>query len=291
MRAPPRPRGRSSALALALVLLGALPPARAADASELVERKIELVRRLLADTAATGRIEASRVPEAAREYAAGEAHYQRARSAQSAGDRVAALAALDRAMAALARARALAPSDMDRDAAQRQRADQRLRAAEGLVAAHRRHAARLGAAGDAQGDAFAATLARARALAAGGHAAEALAALDGLERDLNAALAALVGAGTLDYTARFASPIEELDHEMRRYASLADLVPVALAALAPPREAVAAVDGHLARARARHDASLVEVTRGDAPAAVALMRAAIDDVQHALAATGLYESR
>ena len=272
----------------ALACAGALAQPAVAPDRRALDQKEALVRRLVSDSPAEQRIEASGNAEARLQLARARALHARARALADAGELVEANAELNAAMGAIGKARQLVPDPAARAGDQRVRYAALLRTTVALAQSYERHLAGAGTApGDPRLERARARIEEAKGLANGEQLAEAVAVLEKTQRELMGGLNAALGSTTVHYTQRFETPAEEYAFELDRNRAYRDLVPVAIAELKPRREAVALVDRYVA-ANARHleAAEGLAAGRNYREAADAL-RSGTNNLQAALAAAGL----
>jgi len=277
-------------LACLLAFAPLLPQALADDGGRLrvIEQKAALVQRVLADSALARRVAAGASDEARGYLAHARLRYARAQALVADGQLQAGEVAIDEAVALIGRARRLAPDQAQAEADQRLRYASLLESTQGLLAAARRQAERAPAGGESPEIArSAALLARAQELARRGEPDEAWRALIAAERELLIGLTRLLGSATLDYTARFDSPQEELRHETARVHSLRQLLPLAVAALRPAPAAVRAAEEQAQRAAQLQAQADAQAARGELADALASLRLAAEATQRALGAAGL----
>ncbi|MFM2069529.1 MAG: hypothetical protein RLZZ584_4438 [Pseudomonadota bacterium] len=267
-------------------------PARADDddaTRRQIEQKLQLVARMIGDTASVQRIQASGNTLAQTNYEEARVHHAAAVDLLGRNDLVAARRSVDDALRHIGLARRLAPDAPTRQAAARQRHDQVLASLERLMAAWR---SRAQVAPPQPQDADRHTLtqglmARAAHLAGEKRYDEATALLGQAERHVLEGMNSLMHAATLDYSARPANPAEELEQELARQRGLAELVPLALADLKPRPEAVALIERYAETAATLRAQAVQQQQGGDIAAALVLVKNATLYVQRALQTAGL----
>jgi hypothetical protein len=264
-----------------------------AQSRATVEQKEALVRRLLGDSPAAQRIEASG-NEQAREFfrQARERHEGAVKLMQSA-DLARAEAELNQAMWMAGKARQLVPDPMRRQIELRVQNRSMTLAIQSLRDSYERHlrlVRGLPAATGVSDETLAAIDARleeALSFSGSEQVQEANEVLRSVERHLISALGRILGSDTLDYAQRFETQAEEFAFELARNRSYEELLPLARAELRPGREAVALMERYSAS-----NASLVERARKSASrreyaAALDAVRQATSYLQSALLASGL----
>lgn len=255
-----------------------------------VEQKEALVRRLLTDSPAVVRIDASPDAEAKEYFRIARERHARAVSLLQGDELTRAEAELNEAMWLAGKARQRVPDPMLRAIELRFQNRAMMRAIESLRASYEAHLARLRgdqARSDATLARIAARIDEAQGYASSEHVGEANAVLRSVERELMAALGAVLGSTTIDYRARFDSPAEEFAFEQARHGGYAELVPVARTQLRPGREADAAMERHGGAAAAAAERAARHAAQRDWAAALDAIRQATAQLQAALAAAGL----
>lgn len=271
------------------------PAAPAAPAlPEVVRQKERLVRSLLDDSAAAARIRASGDEAARRSLDAAQGALAGAQQALRGNDWAVAQARLDEAVKAVAQARRLVPDDTLRRAEGSGRFQRLLDATTSLRAAYAYHAGRLRGlpAGAAiTDDELLARLGRAldeaSAQAAAGRPAEATRTLEQAHAALLGGLNRILGAKTLDYALRFATPAEEFAYEGERNRSLAELVPIAVAELRPSEGAARLVARYAERSSELRERAWQEAGNRNLAAALETLRESTAYLQRALLSAGL----
>jgi len=258
----------------------AVPSPKERFVGQLLGEGSQLVRRIEAggDPAARALLEA-----AIDQFRRAQSHLREGRLAE--GD-----AALNEAIWNVGRARQLAPDPTQDRVAERVKYARLLAGVESLLAAYRRGLAESGRA-DAGADAVAeranALLEDARTLANAESLQEANRVLEAAEHGLLPALSRMLGQRTLRYTQTFESPDEEFAWEVRRNASYAELVPVALHEYRPSAEQIVAVGRRVERNQALREQAQRDAARRDWRAALRTIRAGTQELQRALSAAGL----
>lgn len=279
---------RTSIACLACALV--LPGLAADDAPrrKLIEQKAALVQKMLEDSPVTRRVASGGSDEAKANLSRAAQAHRRGLGLAAEGRLDEGEAAMDEAMSAIASATRLAPDPARATAALRERyAAQAESARAVLAAARRREALRPGPAPDEEIERGARLIDQADRLAAQSQYAEALRPLAIAEHALLQALVRMLGTTTVDYTARFDTPEEELRHEGERFAGYQRLVPVATAGLKPAPRELAIVDEYVHRAVQLRDESAARASRGEMPGALEALKQGTDWLQRALAAAGL----
>lgn len=259
-----------------------------------IDQKLQLVARMIGDTASVQRIQSSGNTQAQTNYEEARVHYSAALDFMAHNDLGQARRSADEALRHIGTARRLAPDAPTRQAAARQRHDQLLASLDRLVVAWRRRADAASASGTAppakDSERFTVTqglMASAAHLAADKRYDEASNLLMQAERHVLEGMNGLLQSTTLDYSNRPSTPVEELDQELARHRGLADLVPLAISDLKPRAEALALIERYNETSTTLRTQALQQQQAGDVTQALAHIRNATMYVQRALQAAGL----
>jgi hypothetical protein len=270
--------------ALALGLLVASGLASADDARSQAEQRVRLAARLLADSPAAQRIQASGHTAAISHLDEGRLHLSVAEQALQAGDHARARQSADESLQHLGMARRLVPDQPLRQQALRQRYEQQLASVERLVEVWRQRAD--GRDGNALLDAIG-TVGLARRLGEQQRYDDSLRALAAVEQQLVTGLARVFPSRELDYTPRSSDAAGAFGDEMASYAVLSELVPLAVRELSPRADARALIERYLQSAQALHAQAQKRFETGQSEAALATLRSATLYLQRALSAAGV----
>ena len=268
-------------------LAATLAAALAASAQELpqragVEQKEALVRRLLNDSPAVTRIEASGNAQAQAHFAAARELHAAATRMLASGDLASAELQLNDALWMAGKARQLVPDPMQRAIEMRVQNRAMMRAIESLRASYRLHAP-----ADPRLARIDARVEEALGFSNSEHVQKAHELLRAAEGELMAALAEVLASRTLDYHLRFDTPADEFAHELARQRAYEELLPIAQRTLKPGPEALARMErAALAGARLAERAREAAAHR-DYAAALERVREATTQLQAALAAAGV----
>jgi hypothetical protein len=270
-----------------------VPSPAAKVTRQLVEQKEAFVKRVLSDSPAVRRIEASN-NAAAGKYLVGarESHARAVLSIRN-NDISAADRQLNDATWLIGKARQIVPDALARNVEQRMRYAQVLESVESLRIAYRRHLQRVKGrspgrvANDAQLGKVAQLVDTAKRLANSDELAQANEALGKAERALMAGLTQVLGTKTIMYAQRFGTLAEEYDYELERNRSYADLIPIALAEFKPGSEAVREVRYFVDSDRQLREQAQQLAAKNDHRAALTALRGGTAHLQSALAAAGL----
>ena len=269
----------------ALLVAGAAVAATDAERAA-VEQRIRLTQKLIADSATAQRIATSGNPAAVGHFDEGRLHQRNAEDLLRRGDVDGARKAVDEALKHVAMARRLVPDGASRQAQAKARYEQAAANLARLVDSWRRHAG----AGDADdGDLIAAIGLQQTAMWFAGEQRfdEAVHTLDTAERHVLAGMNRLLGAKTLDYTARASTQAEEYQLELARHQGLIDLLPLALRELKPRADAQALIERYGESSRALRLQAERRFQAGEIQPAIADIRNATLFAQRALGAAGV----
>jgi hypothetical protein len=272
----------SQTLALGLLLVAGI--AVADDERTQAEQRVRLAARLIADSPAAQRIQASGNAVAISHLDEGRLHLSTAEEALKAGDAAKARKSAEESLQHLGMARRLVPDLPARQQALRQRHDQQLASALRLVEAWRVRAGTTAdnALLDATG-----LVGQAKRLGEEQRYDDSLRTLSAVELQLLGGFTRLFASLELDYTPRAANPAEAYRDEMASYSALSELVPVAVRELTPRADARQLIERYTKSAQALHLQAHQRFESGDRDGALANLRSAVMYVQRALAAAGV----
>jgi hypothetical protein len=269
----------------AALLLALCSAALAADeAKAQAEQRVRLAERLIADSPAAQRIQASGNATAVSHLDEGRLHLSLADEALKAGDYTRARKTADDALQHLGMARRLVPDAPSRQLVLRQRHEQQLASMERLIEAWR---VRAGSANDSALLDATGLVSQARRLGDEQRYDESLQMLAATERRVLDGMGRVLGSRELDYSARAGTPAEAYQFEMARHSALAELVPLALRELQPRPDARALIERYLQSGKALHAQALQRFDSGDTATALATLRSASGYVERALNAAGV----
>lgn len=274
---------RAAALLMAAAAAG---PAWAQDDSQRaqVEQRVQLTARLIGDSPTAQRILGSGDQQAIGHFDEGRLHQSLAEERLARGDLAGARKAVEEALKHIGMARRMVPDARARQTAARQRYEQLQPSVSRLLDAWRNRAGTASDPAMMQADD---QMAAARTAQQEGRYEEANQRLADAERQMLAGIKRVLNAGTLDYTERASTPAEELKIELARHQGLADLVPIALADLKPPADAVALIERYQEASRGLRAQATQSAQRGDTTEALAHIRSALLYLERALAAAGV----
>jgi hypothetical protein len=256
------------------------------DAKTQAEQRVRLAARLIADSPAAQRIQASGNAMAVSHLDEGRLHLSLAEEALKAADYAKARKTADEALTHLGMARRLVPDAPVQQQALRKRHDEQLAAIERLVEAWR---VRAGASAGNDNALLDATglIGQARQQGESRRYDESLRTLAAAERRVLDGIGRALASRELDYSVRAGTPAETYHWEMARHSSLAELVPLAVRELQPGADARALIERYLQSAKTLHAQALQRFEGGDSASALATLRSASSYVERALNAAGV----
>lgn len=274
---------------IAVALCAALPAFGQDPSRTSVEQKEALVRRLLNDSPAVVRIEASASDEAKEFFRRARERHGKALALLQSAELAGAERELNEALWMAGKARRLVPDPMKRAIELRVQNRAMTRAIESLRVSYTVHRARArdATAADERLARIDARLEEAASYSNSEHVQEANAILHAVERELMAALSAVLGTDTLDYAQRFETQAEEYAHELSRSRSYQELLPLARAKLRPGKEATELMERYVASGAALLQRAEQGAARREYAAAIQAVRQATSYLQSALMAAGL----
>ena len=269
-------------------------PGAAVNASrQLVEQKLAFVQRVLADSPAARRIEASNHAAAKKYLAGAQENYSSAVLSIRNDDVAAADRQLNEATRLIGKARQLVPDPLTHNVEQRVRYAQMLDSVEALRISYQRHLqrARPQPTGMGANDALLAKVAQlvdsAKSLAQSQQVVPANKSLSEAERTLMLGLGRVLGSKTVEYAQRFETPADEYAYELERNRSYADLIPIALDRFKPGGEAARETRHFVDGNRGLREQAQRHAEAKDYRAALTALRSGTTQLQSALAAAGL----
>jgi hypothetical protein len=270
-----------------------VPSPTVSASRQLVEQKAAFLKRVLSDSPAAKRIEASHNAQAKNYLASAQEHYRNAVLAIKDNDIAAADTHLNEATALIGRARQLVPDPNARNVEEHVRYAQMLDSVESLRISYLRYLqrARPQPAGAAANDALLAKVAQlvesAKSLAEWEAVAQANTSLAEAERTLMMGLGRVLGSKTIEYAQRFDSLAEEYAFELERNRSYADLVPIAFDEFKPGSEAIREALHFVDTNRGLREQAQQQAAAKDHRLALTMLRKGTAQLQSALAVAGL----
>lgn len=274
-------------VALAAALLAGSGAALAQDEAvqrAQAEQRVKLVGTLLSDSRRAQRITASGSSEAVAHLDEGRVHHALALELMAKGDFSGARKAADDALKHLGQASRHVPDAPARREAARARHEQLLPSVERLLESLR---TRAGTTESSDITAAIGLVSAARQQAQEGRYEEANQTLAQAERHVLDGMNRTLGATTLDYTMRAATPMEEFQVELARHRGLAELIPLAVRDLQPKGDALALIERYGESRSTLYGQAMQQFQSGDVVQALAHLRNATLFVQRALLAAGL----
>jgi hypothetical protein len=128
---------------------------------------------------------------------------------------------------------------------------------------------------------------QAQTLANDGQYPQAITLLTETQNTLTTALTHLLDEESLTYELTFASPKEEYEHELSRYLSYEELVPLAIEQKQPPKETVEMMNQSVGRAKEIKKLSEPEAAKGNYKEAILMLQGATEHIQRALRVVGV----
>lgn len=260
---------------------------------EMIQQKLQLVKMLLAQATAIERAASSDDPAIMQQSAEVLALYAKANSAFNEGDMAEAEKLLDEVLRLIADISRLAPDPVKVEAEQRARYDELLENVRGIQVTY--HVMRNDMSpNDKQLPVVIANLERNRSLI---DQAQALAqdkrykeAIELLDKGYTAGvfdLNILMGSAVKSYELKFNSPAEEFAHEVTRYHSYEELIPIAYAELKPSEGNIKLSESYVQESRKGRDTALKQAAGGDHQTAIGTLQEATKRLQTALRTLGL----
>lgn len=256
---------------------------------QLVEQKEALVRRLLGDSPALRRVDASGNAEAKKNLVAAQDAYKKALAALKANDLNGADKQLNDATWMIGKARQLVPDPATRNIEHRVRYAQMVESVESLRATYQRHLqrGRIPAANDAAMIKAAQLIDGAKNQANAEQLEQANRTLGEAEKLLMVNIGRVLGTRTIEYAQRFESLAEEYAFELDRNRSYAELIPVALAEFKPGSEAIRQVNYFVETNRQVREQAQQHAAKKNYKEALVALRGGTSYLQNALANAGL----
>lgn len=128
---------------------------------------------------------------------------------------------------------------------------------------------------------------QAQTLANDGQYPQAIGILSGAQNTLTTALTHLLDDQSITYELVFDTPKEEYEHELSRYLSYEELVPLAIEQKQPPKETVDMMNKLVDRAKEIRQLSEPEAAKGNFKEAILMLQGATDRIQQALKVVGV----
>lgn len=275
----------------------AAPPTAAGVAKqssrEVVQQKLQLVKMLLTQSTAIDRASRSDDPAVKKQATEVLALYAKANNAFDAGDTAESEKMLDEVLSMIADTSRRAPDPVKVEAEQRARYEELLDSVRGIQITYQEMRKDMSP-GDKQLPVVNANLERnlslidkVQVLAEKKQYREAISQLESGYAAGIADLNKLMDSVTSTYEAKFNTPAEEFDHELARYRSYEELVPIALVELKPNEGSIKMSERLVQQSQASRDTAKQQAASGDYQTAIATMHEATKRMQSALKTLGL----
>lgn len=273
---------------------GSAAPARtqAAVGKQQVEQKIQFADMFINTSDSAKRIKDSGNAEAIALYESARGQFTAARQAYGRSSYGEALGLVDDALRMMSDAARAIPNEAQMEG-QRARFEELLRGTRDYEASYRRNYDHI-VAKKGKGDIPAVdlnqikqTMEQAQTLADDGQYPQAISILSEAQNTLTTALTHLLDEESITYELAFDSPKEEYEHELSRYLSYEELVPLAIEQKQPPKETVAMMDQFVNRAKEIKKLSEPEAAKGNYQEAILMLQGATDHIQRALRVVGV----
>ena len=286
--------GLAFLLNLAVCAAAVAPEARAPGSTtgvskQLVEQKEALVKRLLADSPALRRVEASGNAEARKHLAAANDAYAKAQAALKSNNLAVADKQFNEATWMIGKARQLVPDPATRNIEHRVRYTQMVESVESLKATYQRHLqrGRIQPATEPQMVKAVQLIETAKNQSNAEQLEQANRTLGEAEKVLMLNIGRVLGTRTIEYAQRFESITEEYGFELDRNRSYAELIPIALAEFKPASEAIRQVNFMVENNRQMREQAQQHAAKKNYKEALVAVRGGTTHLQNALSAAGL----
>lgn len=260
---------------------------------EVIQQKLMLVKMLLSKSSAIERAANSDDPAIKQQGAAVLALYAKANTTFNAGDIAEAEKLLDKVLSLITNTSRLAPDPAQIEAEQRARYAELLESVRGIQITYQEMRKDMSPK-DKQLPVVDVNLERTRVLldqsqtlAHGNRYKEAVFLLDNAYTAGISDLNKLMGSAVMTYELKFNSPAEEFDHEMARYRSYEDLIPIAHVELKPNEDSIKMSERFVQEGRAARNTAKQQAAGGDYQTAINTLQGATKRLQTALRTLGL----
>lgn len=270
-------------------------PARttqAAAGKQQVEQKIQFADMFINQSDSAKRIKGSGNAEAMALHESARGQFDAARQAYGRSSYGEALGLVDDALRIMSDAARAIPNEAQREG-QRTHFEELLRGTRDYEASYRRnyeHIVAKKGKGDIPTvdlDRIHQTVEQAQTLANDGQYPQAIGLLSEAQNTLTTALTHLLDEESITYELTFETPRDEYEHELSRYLSYEELVPLAIEQKQPPKETVAMLDELVNRAKEIKKLSEPEAAKGNYQEAILMLQGATDRIQRALRVVGV----
>jgi len=132
-----------------------------------------------------------------------------------------------------------------------------------------------------------AVIAKAQQLATERHYTEAIILLSKSQKTLTSALSKMLNAQTVSYELVFKTPKDEYEHELARYQSYEELVPIAIEQRRPPQQSIDLMSNFVAKAKKIKVQAGPVAAGGDYKKAILMLQGATSNIRRALRLVGV----
>ncbi|MDH4234040.1 MAG: hypothetical protein OEV15_02740 [Gallionella sp.] len=277
--------------------LSAAPPTAEGGAKqssrEVIQQKLILVKMLLSKSSTIERAAQSDDPAIKQQGAAVLALYAKANSTFEQGDMAEAEKILDEVLSLITDTSRLAPDPARIEAEQRARYAELVEGVQGIQITYQEMRKDMSpkdkqlASVDLNIERTRILLNQAQTLAKSNRYKEAIFLLDNAYTAGIADLNKLMGSAVLTYEYKFKTPAEEFNHEMARYRSFEELIPIARTDLKPSEAAIKMSERYVQESNVELDAAKKQAAAGDHKTAITTLQEATKRLQTALRTLGL----
>lgn len=260
---------------------------------EVIQQKLMLVKMLLSKSSAIERAANSDDPAIKQQGAAVLALYAKANSTFEQGDMAGAEKMLDEVLSLITDTSRLAPDPARIEAEQRARYAELVEGVQGIQITYQEMRKDMSPKDkqlpsvDMNLERTRILLNQAQTLAKSNRYKEAIFLLDNAYSAGIADLNKLMGSAVMTYELKFKTPAEEFNHEMARYRSFEDLIPIARTELKPSEGAIKISERYVQESRAELETAKKQAADGDHKTAITTLQGAIKRLQTALRTLGL----
>jgi len=280
--------------AAAAVSGGAAAPARAQAtvSKQQVEQKIQFADMFINQSDSAKRIKDSGNAAALALYESARSQFSAARQAYGRAAYGESIGLVDDALRIMSDAARAIPKEAQMEG-QRQRFDELLRGTRDYEASYQRnfeHVVAKKGKGNVQPidlEQIHQAMEQAQTLANDDQYPQAIGILTEAQNTLTTALTHLLDDESITYELAFETPKEEYEHELSRYHSYEELVPLAIEQKQPPKETVDMMNQFVNRAKEIRKLSEPEAAKGNYQEAILMLQGATDHIQRALRVVGV----
>ena len=279
--------GRASSVA-ARTAPGKTDPAK-------VKQKLAFADMFITQSSAARRITASGNLDAIEMYHSAQGKLKQSRVALKRGDARQAMALVNESLRLMSEATRRAPQGARRET-QAVRFKEMLKGTKTFAKSYRRNFERISAQKGGQEKTqlvnvnmkeVNAVIAKAQQLAADQHYPEAIILLSKSQKTLTDALSKMLNAQTMSYELVFKTPKDEYEHELARYQSYEELVPIAIEQRRPPQQSINLMNSFVDKAKKIKAQAGPVAAGGDYKKAILMLQGATSNVRRALRLVGV----